>query len=292
MIHSSNHLALAILALSGLAVAPASAANPGFAFGDLILGFQTTGTGNESFVLYNLGNAGTLRNATSNLAFGNLNSALAAQFGVGWQDRTDLYMGAATVWDVDPFNETLLNGDPAYTLYVSSSRVSPGTAGTAQSQPYVLTENARGTAGDAIFGAATDYENRGSAAASTLTNAGSFIDWVDQNPIGAGGVQGTAFGTFPAGIQTTFGPGTYGSLGGGLVEAALDLFRVQNRNDIPGQAGFGAANGVGTFEGSIVIDGMGLVSFVVVPEPSSAALISLGAIFAGCLRRRRSAPVI
>jgi len=291
MKYSFKYLAVVAAAIGAIAVAPAQAQNPGYSFGDLMLGFQTTGAGNGSFVLVNLGPAATLRDGTSNVSLVNVNAALTAQFGAGWQERTDLYMGAVTVWNADAFNEDLLNGDPTYTLYVSNPRTAVGTAGSPNSGAYSLTENQTTQAGDAAFGIATDFENRGGSGISTLTNAGSFIDYVDQNPISAG-VQQTALGVFPAGIQFAFAPGSFGTLGGVDAEAALDLYRIQYRNDIPGQFGLGDPNFQGSYQGTILIDSLGNTSFIVVPEPSTYALLGLAAVLAGVIAwRQRPAAV-
>lgn len=269
-----------------IAGATAQAANPGFAFGDLILAFQATGSpANTNFVLVNAGQAGTLRSTPGNLSLINAGVALSAQFGASWFDRTDLYVGAATVWDVDAFNDAaLLNGDPTYTSYISAPRNAVGVAGSPQSVAYSLTDPSTTGAADAIYGVENDFENRGTGAISTLSNAGSFIDWVDQNPVG-----GTAFGVFPSGVQAQFGLGNFGTLGGVTAEAALDLYRIQWLNNVPGQYGFGAPTFQGGYEGSIVIASTGQISLINtnVPEPTSLTLLGLGAGFVGLIRRRR-----
>jgi hypothetical protein len=73
------------------------------------------------------------------------------------------------------------------------------------------------------------------------------------------------------------------------VESALDLFRLQAANTISGQNGFGESIPNGRFEGTLVIDNGGNVSFIVVPEPASVALLGLAAGVAAFARRRKNA---
>jgi hypothetical protein len=73
------------------------------------------------------------------------------------------------------------------------------------------------------------------------------------------------------------------------VEIALDLFRVQTRNDVAGQYGFGEATNAGDFLGTLTINQNGQVGFLAVPEPSTAGLLAVAAVGAFARRRRRSA---
>jgi hypothetical protein len=286
-------LALATTIACGVAVAPAGAQNPGFAFGDLILGFQTTGSGSNNYVLANLGQAGTIRDFTGNVTLAvNVGAALTAQFGATWFDRTDLYMGLATVGSADEFNGFFVNGDPDLTLYVGQPRSATGTnafnPAVANSPGYLLTANAVQAAANGIDSAAIVFETNGTGAVSTISSSVSLIDWNDQNPIN-GGVQGAAFqNVFAGGVQSPFGSGLFGTIGGRNAEAALDLYRIQGFNNIPGQYGFGQPTGVGTYEGTVVIDSTGAVSVLNVPEPTTATFLGLGAGLMGLIRRRRA----
>jgi hypothetical protein len=98
MNRSKNIVAMALtVSVSILAANSASAQNPGFELGNLFLGFQTTGSGSENYVLANIGDSALLfRDATSNqINLININAALTAQFGANWANRTDLFMGPA-----------------------------------------------------------------------------------------------------------------------------------------------------------------------------------------------------
>ena len=77
----------------------------------------------------------------------------------------------------------------------------------------------------------------------------------------------TSFNTFNGGIEFKFAAGSWASGASfgdaGVVEAALDLYRLQARNDISGQSGFGAAVRSGSYEGTFTINQSGQVSFIV-----------------------------
>lgn len=274
-----------------ISVPAANAQNAGFNYGDLIVGFQTWGSGTGTYVLANLGSAASLRDTTSNvLNIINVNTALNAAFGASWAERTDLYMGVATVREADEFGNLagLQDGDPYNTVYIGRSRSSVGVAGTAQSSVGSLSQSALQGLATSVYGAANIFETNGSGAVSTITSTATNADWDNQNPIPVG-LQGPGFDTFSGGVQSAFTIGTFGSLGGITAEAAVDVFRMQYINNEPGQFGFGATTGVGTFEGTVVIDGTGSLSFVAVPEPSTYALIALtGILYIFVNKRRKS----
>lgn len=280
-------LALAVGSLA-ITVAGANAQNTGFDAGDLVVGFQTSGNGSSSFVLANLGVSTTYRDATSNITnIIGVNSALTAQFGAGWADRADLFMGVFAIRESDGFSEDLFNGDAPNTIYVSAARNTAGVGGVPQSNAQFLPNdgNAVALAGAAMSGVGNDFETRGSSSIATLTNSGSFVDYMDQNPIG-----GTSYGFFVEGSQKAFSSnGTFGTIVGSGINAenAVDIYRYQNQNAISGQYGFGGLIGIGEFQGSVVIDGSGSLSFVAVPEPSTYALLGLGVVAVLVAVRRR-----
>ncbi len=292
MINSSKSLALTVLAASGIAVASASAQNPGFAFGDLVLGFQATGgTGSTSYLVARIGQSGLLRDEISNVSLLNLGSQLSAAFGTNWFDRTDLYMGVAAIGSNSEFNGFFLNGDPDVTPYIGIPRQSVGLDGSAGSFAPSLTAQQTQDAANGISAAHDLFETAGTSGVATIAKNFNLVDYDDQNPIAAG-VQGTAYnGVFSGGVQAVFGAGLFGSMGGVNAEAALDLYRIQRFNNIPGQFGEGLPTDVGTFEGTIVIDNSGQVGLVVapVPEPTTFGLLSAGVALAGLCRRRRAA---
>ncbi len=297
MNNTSKSLALAALAFGGLALSSASAQNPNFTYGDLVLGFQASGgVGSGSYLFVNLGAAGLIRDFTSNTQLINgslsgLANQLGLTFGAGWANRTDLFMGAGAIGSNDEFNGYFGFNDPDLTSYVSVQRSSVGTAGNAGSFAPILNGAATQDVANGLTAGQATYEFQSTGTIAVISKTASFTDWDDQNPV-SGTTQGTAIGgVFAAGIQTTFGAGTFGNIGGVNAEAALDLYRIQRFNDIPGQFGFGAATDLGTYEGSILIDSLGNVSLgnlVAVPEPSLSLLVA-GGMLGVIARRRRTA---
>src|SRR4030095_2156845 len=286
MNRSKNISAIALaVSVSALTVTTATAQNPGFEPGNLFLGFQTTGgTGVNSYMLANIGDSALLfRDATGNqINLLNINAALTAQFGAGWADRTDLFMGAGASWSNDEFGDPERNGDPFNTLYVGNPRQTLGTEGHRGSTGFALASGQIQDASNGLFVTGSVFESQGTSGISSILKSGgftgTFVDYDDKNPIN-GGIQGAAYnGVFSGGVQTAFGPGSFGLFGGINAEAALDLYRI------------GSTSGASTYEGTILLDNLGNVSFIVapIPEPSSTLLVALTAGAIGFVRRRQA----
>lgn len=295
MKHKIKRHALLLASMSVLAAGSASAANSFYAPGDLVLYFQQEGGTNTVYV--SLGNAANLYRgvATGTAADGglsqlnivNINPTLVAAFGANWATSSTVYAGLAGVYGASPSSTILNNSEPERTLYLSSSRDNVGTIGIAESIGFDLS-----LAGNtAMTGASNGIITQNNVfevnydAQQTVSLAGlSQID--NQNPFSSPGIQGNAFqGNIEGGVQQQGATGTFGDFGFGSTEFALDLFRVQATNNIAGQIGFGDANRLGTFEGTVTVGTDGGVSFLV-PEPSSTALVGIAA-GAMLLRRRR-----
>lgn len=284
------------LAVGSLAISTfsANAANSFYTPGDLVLYFQQEGDTDTVYV--SLGNTATVfRNATSDILNSiDISTQLNAAFGANWATATNLYMGVAGVWGTSNTSPTLQNTDPHRTLYVGQSRSGVGTVGTANSAGYTVNtdtsmdDGAQGIkAMNLPFDDATGVNSYNAAVIVSPTSV-SAID--AQNPFLNPGIQGAAFGIFDSGVQQVGTAGTFAANFGAEsdVEFALDLYRIQARNDVVGQYGEGATIRTGTYEGSLTLDSTGNVSFIAaVPEPSTYALFGSAALIIGFIAMRR-----
>ena len=275
--------ALAAAAFVALASGSASAAT--YSAGDLLIGFVAGGgTGADTTLVANLGSAAGYRDQTTdNLNVITLGTQLSATFGSTWYDRTDLYVSLLAARSSSPTSSTQVNGDPARTLYASQPRLSVGVLGTANSSiPSLSNFN---TPAVAMVAVATRFSNA-AVVDGTWTIPDSAANTIDEftRPTDA-----VSYGAYQDSVEQTFTAGTWGTIGlAGSVEAALDLYRNQARNDIAGQVGFGEPVGPGTFEGTFTINQAGQVAFLsVVPEPGSVLMLGLAGL-GGLLRRRRA----
>lgn len=280
---STNKLTTAVLA--GLVLgAPSASAVVTYAVGDLLLGFHTdadTGSG-TAFVL-NLGPATNYKsNALSTPPVNDIGTVLSNTFGLGWFSRNDVYWGIAAVRDSAAGGpNTVVNGDPKATIYISRDAFAPGSsspwdlgAGSTTVSTATSIASAQGATG-IDTGLSGGFEGSSEAAGTggfgVLQEEGTVInDWHEFNP-----VNGTAFGTLSGGVQ--------GALGGGPVEY-LDLYRVIGRasasadpNDPVGQ---------GRYITTFTINSAGIIGTI--PEPTSALFLGLSAVLP-FLRRRRAA---
>ena len=284
-----------VLTAGSLAISAgaASAQNANYAPGDLVLFFQKEGSINTLYA--NLGASTTFYRGSATgpdvaniLNIININTQLNEAFGASWASDTSLYAGIAGVWGTDPLNSTgLLNGDPHRTLYVSASRTAVGTIGAAESSAYnVATSTGMTNAANGITAMNNVLETQHLTAVAVSLTANSTID--DQNPISAG-LQGAAFSVFGGGVQQQGTAGVFASNfgGAGSTEFALDLFRIQARNNVSGQVGSGETNRLGTYEGTFTVGTDGSVSFTAVPEPSTYALIALTGMLYFFVNKRR-----
>jgi hypothetical protein len=301
-----SKLRLLALAAGSLAIttAGANAANSSYAAGDLVLYFQQEGSTNTVYV--DLGNAATVFRGTTTgpdapnaLNIIDIHTQLNAAFG-SWASATNLYMGVAGVFGTSPTSGTLTNGDPQRTLYVGQGRNSAGTVGQANSTGYDLSVVGGNTA---MTSGASDITsmlapfadasgaNGYSGPVVFATSGGTASAITATNPFLSAGIQGTAFSIFSGGVQQVGTAGTFASSFGAVsnVEFALDLYRIEAKNNIVGQVGNGDPLRVGTFEGTITLDNTGKVSFQTqaVPEPSTYALLGLSAIAIGFVAARR-----
>lgn len=254
--------------MSALALTPAMADNANYAPGDLVLYFQQEGGTNTVYA--SLGNAATVfrgaaagaADGTNRVNFLSINVALTAAFGAGWAADPTVYAGLAGVWGTssNTSNNSLQDGDPNRTLYVSQPRDNAGTVGQASSAGYTVNTGTGMTTGSsAILQQNLVFDNNYTNAVEVVPVGTSFID--EQNPFLSAGQLGVAFGLFASGVQQAGSAGTFGNFGGaGNVEFALDLYRILGKTNAPSQVTGTLREG--SYEGTVTINGSGQVSFI------------------------------
>ena len=301
-----KNYALLMATSSVLAASSATAANSFYAPGDVVLFFQKL---NGDTVYANVGAATSFRgaaagaDAANQLNIINLNSTLVSAFGGSWASDTTIYAGLAGVFNTSNTTNSLSNGDPARTLYVSKSREDGGTVGTANSTAWSgFTNGAMTDAAGRIFSMNNTFEVNYDAVQVVSPAGVSTID--DQNiltTVNGNTFQGTAFNNFAGGVSQQGTAGNHGTFGSaGTAEFNLDLYRMLAR--ATGGVGTGQTlvtgqvDGplrTGSYEGTFTINSGGSVSFQAisaVPEPSGALALGLIGTVAGLgYRRRRSA---
>ena len=298
---SLKSLALALVAGTALtaAIVPAQAQNTAHGPASLILTFQNPGgtTGSDQTITVAINDASFFRDAELgsffDISVSGLGASLSSTFGATWYEQPTLWMGVAGVRGSGSITgNTTLTGDPQMTQYFSRRRDSIGTAGVANSSQPVINLNAQTGITSGINQVKGTLEQNGQSPILVRPTSTSFID--ENLPFTAPGVQNAAYTQIGGGVQGNFGEGSFGSLGGaGATELALDLYRVQYRNNIAGQSGFGEPTNTGKFLGTITINQSGGLGYVTaVPEPSTIAMaIAFVAGVAGTAiaRRRRNA---
>ena len=242
---------------------------------DLLLGVRaTSGTGASQDYVINLGQASQFDpNGSSvvTLNVGNFYIDLANVFGTDWFSRTDL------LWSVSgtPGNLAGVGSDPAKLLYATRADQAGGT-----DNPWPqASSTSQGTTASKMLSFASGYSNLNSTANSSvglIQNTSDSNSYASFQPGGVNTGATTAFGSgsqFVGGIEAT--PST-----------ALDLFRIPAING-------GAVTDIGDF--AFQAQGGGVFSLIfkpdsveAIPEPSTWALISVGAAIGILLRRRAS----
>lgn len=282
-------LLAAVAAACGFPLASVSGQNAFHAPSDLVLTFQNPGgaQGSDQTVTVALANVSTFfRDAEPNsftllnaANIGGLGATLTSTFGANWFDQSTLWMGGIGFRGTSPTATQLLNGDPHQTFYFTKGYENPAPTIIANSGSRI--SSAMGQ----VKGTIEDF---GTTAVFVRPTSTSFVD--EQNPFTVPGVQNAAYGDISGGVQGSFAQGTFGSLGAaGDVELALDLFRLQTRNDITGQYGFGEEMNTGALLGTLTINQAGEIGFLAVPEPSTAGMLAVASVAAFTRRRKRRA---
>jgi hypothetical protein len=282
-------LALVAILFGGLQIQSVKAQNPNFTDGNLVLYFQQYG-GSQT-IMVSLG-AGTLyRDATSSILnivdLGSiLNSTYAAvnNGGVSWFDNSTIYFGIAGVRSNSTNTTTQVNGDPNRTIYISQARQAVGVLGSASGNGWTGFTNSDMTSSSTdIIQLQNVYKTQFTTLIAVSPNSSSYVD--DTNPF-LGASQSTGFSIFDGGVQFQFGSGAFGTLGGVNAEGALDLYRILASTSASGQVAGPLRDG--TYEGTFVINSSGQISYLNVPEPSSAVLLGSALLLTGFVRRRQA----
>ena len=281
-----KHVLATAVAL-GFAVSPSMAQiDTTFNANDVLLGFRAaSGTGTSTTIMVNLGAASIFRDATANkVNFVNIGSILSTAYDSNWHDRTNLWAGfvsATNGTNVDNSGGVAIASqttDFNSTIYVSTRRTATGTVGNAQS-----TKPGNSVALDAQYIGlqATTLGNKfGTESASGVYNGASNVTnlW---NTFMTGSI--TADFDSQYNIEAPFTSGNRGTFGAaGTVEQMWDFYRVAQ---FPGTD---ADSGKGLYQGTFTLNSSGEVSFIVVPEPSTYALLALGAGAVLLVARRRN----
>ena len=259
----------ALLALAVLVLGHTSArAALTYSDGDLLLGFRLS-TGNHDAFLINLGSASQFTGLApgATLTFGSISTYgadLTAQFGAGWNTRSDLYWG-------------VFGADSAglVTIYASKARTVVGTQATAWP---TASQSVRNLTQAGIVTVENAFINASTTLGTTTTGSSTTVSTAD-----AGFQTGAAGGRYYSAVATNPDFSTSSVLGGAGIEGSfsgtkvLDLFAINSTSGTSTPA-----------LGRFTINGSGVVSFV--PEPSTYMLFGIaGVILIAYARRRKAA---
>jgi len=261
------------LTLSGSGKVSFITQKPVYSPGDLVLAIQQQGGTNTVYA--NLGSAATQFRGTATGAdvanqvnFLDISAALTSAFGSGWATDPNIYVGAAGVWGTDQYSVDLQDGDPSRTIYVSRSRDSVGTVGTANSAAWSMNSDGSMTTA-AVQITQQNNAYAGNYATQVAVSPTDVSKIVNNNPFLIPGTQGTAFQVFGGGVQQGGLTGTIGTFGdAGTVKFALDLYRILGKTGVTGQVAGNLRSG--SFEGTLTLNSGGMVSFIAQGPPPTA----------------------
>lgn len=282
-----NKYVLATIVALGFAIAPTMAQDATFNANDVLLGFRAaSGNGTSTTIMVNLGPASAYRDATSNFVnFVNIGSILSTAYDSNWYERTNLWAGFVSATngtnDDDTGGVPIASQTTDYnsTIYVSTRRTATGAVGSANStRPgNIIALNAQNmgglinTLGNTFDANDTAGVYNGSSSVTNLWNT----SMTGSNGADIGGNYNVE-AAFTVGDRGTFGAA-------GTVEQMWDFYRVAQFPVADANAG------KGLYQGTFTLNSSGQVSFVAVPEPSTYALLALGAgvVFFAIRRRNK-----
>jgi hypothetical protein len=248
----SSRITVLFIAMLGTA---ASQAQVTYTAGDILVGFQATGgTGAGNNYVYNLGQGSSFRSATAAVNAATIGADLAEVYGTNWFTRTDLLWTIAGVRTNATFGaeaSSVVNGDPARTLYISK-----GASGLGTSTPNsTLASGAVGTGATRMMDAQSGFRTLngtlertatpGSGGRGVIQGTGDINSWSSR-------VDNTPFTIFTSNVKQAFG--TAGAL------SYLDLYRILGRNDLAGIVE-PAGVGVSVLQGTFTINTAGNIRF-------------------------------
>lgn len=250
-----------LLALAGLTIASQSAtAALTYTPGDILLGFRTP---TKDYVI-DLGNYSNFTTLQQNVTVTNLNADLTTLLGTNWATNTTLSWGAVGYYT---------NSNASLT-FASKGESVLGTAEVGWDQASRTTTIANNTAISTF--SLNAYSNLASNTAN-LTGIISTPDsataayWSNFVTGSYTGDNGISFGVFNPTIEANASGGT------AITNTALDLFKMS----------VNSGGGAGAYQGTFTVAGNGDLVFNAVPEPSTYAMLGVGAIaFLGMMRRR------
>ncbi|MCU0779957.1 MAG: hypothetical protein MUF04_02515, partial [Akkermansiaceae bacterium] len=261
---------LAVLLGAGMSPGILLAQNPGHNPGDLLLFFQKRGVSSTSIIV-SLGNAASLYRGSAAgptadrqaVDIININSQLTTAFGAGWASDPDVFAGLIGCFSSSTGTQ-VFDGDQTRTLYASRSRAGVGIPGAANSAAWDFTLSGASTTGatHAIAFAntfETNYTTQVAVSPMSLSKVDVYNPFLDVSL----GIQGTAFNAFPGGVQQRGAATTFNAFGPvANPEFLLDLYRISPREDSETVDEVSGPRRLGTYEGTIVINSSGGVSFI------------------------------